>query len=396
MKSRILFLTLLTILVCSTIIYYGFTANDYLQQQQSNGNNLPSNPLKGRIVFEQKGCINCHAINGYGGKIAPDFGTHNFFGNDYDLIAAMWNHSPNMLRKMRKNSIDKEVLSSTDFRNLRYFLQFLRYLGSGGEVSKGQNLFVNMKCIECHSVGEENSKKIRLDSIGVYASPLYLAQVMWNHAVKMQSEQRLSGVKIPVFKDNEFADLSAYIGEVSTYGKHEKVYMSPGDPLKGEKLFFIKKCYSCHVQKRIGPDLKKYNFNKSVAEIAGMMWNHAANMQTAMRAYKVTWPLFKGDEMANLISYLYFENRSTVKGSIGKGEELIKHKNCISCHNSGNNYGAPEITAIGPFHNKDDFFSEIWNHLPMMEKSFYKQGKSLPNLSSSDIKSLYLYFNRRK
>ncbi len=32
---------------------------------------LPSNPLDGRIVFEDKGCIFCHSLSGYGGNVGP-------------------------------------------------------------------------------------------------------------------------------------------------------------------------------------------------------------------------------------------------------------------------------------------------------------------------------------
>ena len=27
----------------------------------------PQNPLKGQLMFEQKGCVECHAIGGYSG-----------------------------------------------------------------------------------------------------------------------------------------------------------------------------------------------------------------------------------------------------------------------------------------------------------------------------------------
>ena len=402
MKIKILFYILLITLVSSTFIYTGFTVYTIIQQKQSDENKLPSNPLDGRIVFEGKGCIDCHAINGYGGSktlpgsIAPDFGTNYFFGNDYDLISRMWNHSPDMFKEMKKENIEKQQFNATDFSNLRYFLYYLRFLGSSGNVSQGQKLFVKMECSKCHSVGKENTKKINLNKIGTYATPLYLAQVMWNHASKMQKVQKESGIKVPLFKDNEFADLSAYIAEVSSYGSRKKIYMSPGNPLKGKELFKSKKCYYCHEQNHIGPDLSKFNFNKSVTEIAGMMWNHAANMQSAMRQNNISWPSFKGDEMANLISYLYFKDRNNLKGSIEEGKQLIRQKDCIDCHRSGNSYNASDISKIGPFQSKDEFFSRLWNHLPAMEKNLYTEGKSFPKLLPQDIKSLYLYFNRKE
>ncbi len=395
MKVKYIVFTTALVLLLSVYFLNGNTLNRNSQIKQSNEQTLPQNPLNGRIVFEQKGCIDCHSINGYGGKTAPDFGKQNFFGSDYDLISAMWNHSPQMLKQIGDKNINKQNLSEKDFRSLRYFLNFLRYLSVNGNISNGKILFNKMNCIQCHSVGKLNTKKISLNKMSVYASPLYLAQVMWNHAAKMQNMQRQSGIKIPVFKGNDFSDLSAYLESISPNGKKEKVYMSPGNPLKGEGLFKSKKCYYCHEQKHIGPDLTKYNFNKSVTEIAGMMWDHASSMDAAMTKYKISYPEFKNDEMANLISYLYFKNQSKVPGSIEEGKNLISGKGCISCHSQGNSYNAPVINKIGPFNNADSFFSELWNHLPMMEKTSYAKGKTLPKLMPSDVKSLYLYFNRK-
>ncbi len=394
---KIKFILLVSALAALTSIYFleGNTLNQSVQSKLGNEQTLPDNPLNGRTVFEQKGCINCHSINGYGGKTAPDFGSKNFYGSNFDLISEMWNHSPQMLKQMDNKNIDKQNLSEKDFRSLRYFLNFLKYLGSSGNAGRGQQLFAKMKCSECHSIGNVNSKKISLNKMGVYASPLYLAQVMWNHSAKMQKMQKQSGIKIPVFKNNEFADLASYIESVTANGKREKIYMNPGSPLKGEKIYKSKKCFYCHEQKHIGPDLTKYNFNESVTEIAGMMWNHALNMQSAMLKNKISYPEFKNDEMANLISYLYFKDQSKVPGSIEEGKNLISGKGCISCHRQGNSYNAPVINKIGPFNNADSFFSDLWNHLPMMEKTFYAKGKSLPKLLPSDVKSLYLYFNRK-
>lgn len=392
MKAKILFIS--TLVVLTTIYFLNGKTLDIKNSQgvQSKEQTLPQNPLNGRLVLENKGCINCHSVNGYGGKTAPDFGRHNFIGSEYDLISNMWDHSPEMFKQMDAKNTAKQELSSEDFRSLRYFLNYLRYLGNSGNVTKGKELFAKMKCNECHSIDQVSPHMISLNKMGIYASPVYLAQVMWNHAAKMQKMQKQSGIKVPLFKGDEFSDLSSYIQSVNSNGKKEKIYMSPGNPLKGEKLFKSKKCFYCHEQSHIGPDLTKYNFNKSVTEIAGMMWNHSSSMQSEMTKNKIVYPVFKNDEMANLISYLYFRNQAQVKGSAEEGKKLFLQKGCISCHSKGNSYNAPAVSSIGPFHNSDSFFSDLWNHLPLMEKGLYAKGQSLPKLLPSEIKSLYLYF----
>ncbi len=396
MKIKILFYVFFITILISGFILTGFTFKNLDRQNISNKIKLPENPIAGRFVFEQKGCINCHAINGSGGNTAPDLGKKVFFGNDYNLISDMWNHSSKMFNQMEETKVKKPDLQAKDFRSLRLFLYDLRYLGKNGNVKSGEKLFVKMGCTKCHSIGKTKSNKIRLDKTGVYASPVFLAQTMWNHAIKMQAMQKSSNIKVPVFKDDEFADLSSYIRAVCVYKSKNLKYMTPGNPVSGEKIFSEKGCFFCHNEKHIGPDLTKIDLNKSVTEIAGMMWNHSTEMEPAMEKFKIAMPAFKGNEMADLISYLYFNNKQQVNGTADFGQKILSDKGCINCHVSGNSYKAADSKLIGPFNNKDEFFSDLWNHLPLMQKNLYFKGKTLPKLLPSDIKSLYLYFNRKR
>ncbi|MHB8581186.1 MAG: c-type cytochrome [Ignavibacteriaceae bacterium] len=396
MKIKILFYIFLITILISGFILTGFISKSVVIQNNSNKIKLPDNPIEGRFVFEQKGCINCHAINGSGGKTATDLGEKVFFGNDYNLIADMWNHSSKMFKQMEEKNINKQEFNAKDFRSLRLFLYDLRYLGKSGNTNSGKKLFVKMGCTNCHSIGKPTSNKIRLDKTGIYASPVYLAQTMWNHAIKMQAMQKSSNIKVPIFKDDEFADLSSYIRAVSVYKSKDIKYMAPGNPSNGKKIFSDKGCFFCHNEKHIGPDLTKIDLNKSVTEIAGMMWNHSLEMEPAMQKFKIAMPAFKGNEMADLISYLYFSNKQKINGSAEIGQRILSEKGCTNCHVSGNSYKSTDSKLIGPFNNKDEFFSDLWNHLPLMQKNLYFKGKTLPNLLPSDIKSLYLYFNRER
>ena len=211
MRTRnFLFVFLVTLL--TVYLIYGFKSSSTLiQQRQSDNKNLPQNPLDGRIVFERSGCINCHSINGFGGKSAPNFGSENFLIGDYDLITDMWNHSPKMLKMIEETKTNQHRLNPEDFQKLRYFIYFLGFISNNGSVIKGQELFTKMKCANCHSVGKSKAGKINLDRIGYYASPIYLAQVMWNHAAQMHKKLKSSNIQMPLFKDDEFADLAAYL-----------------------------------------------------------------------------------------------------------------------------------------------------------------------------------------
>src|ERR1035441_5478407 len=87
MRIRNLCIITLVILIPVTFIVYAFASDDlFIQQKQSDKKELPRNPLEGRVVFENNNCINCHSINGFGGRTAPDFNSDNFLSGDYELI----------------------------------------------------------------------------------------------------------------------------------------------------------------------------------------------------------------------------------------------------------------------------------------------------------------------
>jgi cytochrome c2 len=397
MKIRILIFSFPATLLLSAIIFYGFSTDNYsTQKEKSSKTELPDNPLDGRIVFEHKGCINCHSIYGYGGKTAQDLGKHNFSGSNFNLISEMWNHSGEMFGQTEVKNSDQQKFTAKEFQELRIFLYYLRYLGGSGDIIAGEKLFSKMRCNDCHSVGKVIPNKIRLDKLWNYGSPLSIAQSMWNHAARMQKMQKTTNLEIPVFKEEEFTDLSSYITSASAYKKEQKNYMTPGNPIAGEKIYSEKGCFYCHDKKHTAPDLSKMNLNKSVIEIAGLMWNHSAGMEQANKKDNIPLPVFKRNEMADLISFLYFNNKSDIDGSVESGKEVIQEKGCINCHYSGNSYDAPDVSAMGPYDSQDKFFSELWNHLPLMKKNIYLKGKSLSKLLPTEIKSLYLYFNSNK
>ena len=356
---------------------------------------LPKNPLAGREVFEKEGCMNCHAVDGAGGKVGPDFGKQVFPGNAYDLLSKMWNHSQEMLLVMARTRTERPHFTSRDFRQLGDFLYFIRYLGQPGNASMGRKLFVSKSCIECHSVGKPVRGKIALDSMKIYVSPVRLAQAMWNHSTLMHRRGTARGVRIPTFSDNQFADLTAYIRSASSLRSGEEIYSYPGNPVRGEQLFKEKGCYYCHAEKPIGPKVNRINTDRSVTEIAGIMWNHSEKMAAAMKTLKRPFPSFSGDQMADVISYLYFEGAPKTAGSAELGARLFKEKGCESCHEAGNHFGAPTIGKFGPFHYKYDFLAALWNHAPRMEELLLAKGKRLPILLPNEVKSLYLFIDAK-
>jgi cytochrome c551/c552 len=359
---------------------------------------MPENPLKGRMVFEQKGCITCHAIKGEGGKVGPDLGREKFYGSFLQLAGIMWNHSPEMLRRMRVLDLPFPDFSQGEMVDLIAYLYYLRYLGEPGDLYRGKILVKEKGCLNCHAVGGKGGKlALAFDQLSKYISPLYLAQSLWNHGPEMEIEMKKEGLKRPKFEKGEIVDLSAYIREASKGTYRERVYMSPGNPQRGKTVFKDKGCQKCHVTKgtvkKVGPRLDELNWDYSVTEIAGLMWNHGSEMGKHMEGKKMKWPNFTGREMADLIAHLYFLRFEGKPGDPKVGLAVFSAKGCSSCHGERGTGGesGPDLSHSYALSSSIDMAQIMWNHAPVMEERIIEGDVDWPEFSEKEMQDLYAF-----
>lgn len=362
---------------------------------------VPENPLKGRIVFEQKGCITCHAIRGEGGEVGPDLGQKKFYGSFLELASILWNHSPEMLRRMRELNLPFPRFDRNEMVELMAYLYYLRYLGEPGDLYRGKILVEEKGCLECHSIGGEGGEVApAFDSLGKYISPLYLAQALWNHGPDMEEQMQEMGLRRPKFQSGEIVDLNAYIRAASKGTERSQIYMSPGNPQRGEQVFKEKGCPDCHSingnRKQIGPNLQKLEWDDSVTEIAGLMWNHGAVMREYMKNQKFQWPEFTGKEMADLIAFIYFFRFADETGNPEKGKEIYSQKQCARCHDNeakGSSL-APDLTGSNALSSRIDFAQIMWNHAPAMEEKMSERVVKWPVFTGREMRDLYAYLSK--
>lgn len=360
---------------------------------------LPSEPLKGRIIFEQKHCDACHSIGGTGGDIGPDLAEQSFAGTFLDLASSLWNHIPDMVVEQKALNLDWPRFSDEEVAALISYLYYLRYLGTPGDVSSGKTLFKTKGCDVCHVVGKKGGGDVgpELDRLKKYASPIYMIQAIWNHGPQMQQQIREFGVERPSFTGQDIGDLSAYIRSISQLTVREKVYLSPGNPSDGKQVFDEKGCMQCHaVRERggeIGPALDDMDLGKSVNDIAAMMWNHAEEMQAAMGQERMEWPTFERKEMADLIAYLYFVNFMDPPGNAARGESLFKEKQCLSCHAIRGVGGdvAPDIAETDELSNRVAILRTMFNHAAKMSESVLSEGKTWPVMTGRQMRDIFAY-----
>jgi len=372
----------------------------WLHPQQSKAQELavPENPLKGRFVFEQKGCITCHAIKGEGGDIGPDLGQKKFYGSFLQLAGIMLNHAPQMLQRMRELDLNYPEFSQSEMMELIAYLYYLRYLGEPGNLYRGKMLVKEKNCLACHSIaGHGGGSAPAFDKLRKYVSPLYMAQALWNHCPTMIKAIQNMGLKRPTFEKGEIVDLSAYIREASKGSEVEKVYMSPGNPGQGKKLFSKKGCIDCHAVnghgKNIGPDLTEFNWSVSVTEIAGIMWNHGSEMAALMQEQRIAYPKFTAKEMADLIAYLYFLKFTDKPGNVLQGKKAFASKGCSKCHgpNARGSDIAPDLSHSKVLVSPINMARIMWNHAPLMEEQSAAEVMQWPEFKGTEMRDIYAY-----
>lgn len=358
---------------------------------------LPNNPLEGRIVFEEKGCIECHAIGGYGGNVGPDLIKKQYYGSFLQLTSVIWNHIPQMNRMFRKLHRDKPNFTASEMMNLISFIYYLRYLGEPGSVSNGKKLLQTKGCLDCHSVESKGGKGgPDFTKTNQFASSLFMAQSMWNHFPAMSKQLLKSGRQIPSLSGKDLVDISAYVKAASASSK--ELRMTPGNPNNGGTIFKLKGCIKCHsVDKekkdKLGPALHEIKLNLNVTEIAALMWNHAESMAAYMKNNSIKWPVFKGTEMADLIAYLYFLGFEDPPGNALKGETTFTEKKCALCHSQDGGVG-PNLTKGYKLSSPVYMIQKMWNHASKMEDQILTLNEEWPKLSADEMRNIYAFLKK--
>lgn len=360
---------------------------------------IPQNPLDGRIVFEEKGCIECHSLGGYGGTAGPSLSTDLYFGSVLELATIIWNHTPQMNRKFRQMRVQRPEFTEEEMTDLFGFLYYLRYLGEPGGVAKGRKDLTTKQCIKCHSVGGSGgSVGIAFESIKSTASPLYIVQAMWNHVPAMKEQLEKSEIEYPMLSGQDIADITTYIRQATM--NMAEGGTAPGDPGKGEKVFEAKGCDNCHMtgkekkRKIVAPNLSRIELKKSVTETASLMWNHGPMMLEHMKDQSIDWPSFEGNEMADLIAYLYFLDFEDKPGDPDKGASTFAEKGCSSCHGKSGSGKGPDLTTVTSFNSPIRMIQLMWNHAATMEDMLITQNREWPTLTSDEMRNLFAYLKR--
>lgn len=360
---------------------------------------LPDNPAAGAKLFAEKSCVRCHSLGGEQSRVGPDLGRIHLTGTVLDIAGAFWNHSPVMREKMRDLKIPAPAMTSREMADLVAFLTAYRYylteLGQPGDPAQGSKVFTAKGCARCHGGKEDFTKPgPSLERYRGRFSPVYLAQAMWNHGPEMAKLMKGQSIPWPKFAGSEMGDLLAYLQAGNGGTSAQRVYFEPGSPRRGRELFAAKRCDACHAVGGKGgsggPDLgtRGRELVGSVSAVAGVMWNHSQGMSAEFARRGIAHAKFSGQEMADVIGYLYFVNYASVTGRPDRGSRLFAER-CTSCHTlgAGRTVG-PDLAEAPGLDDPIAIVAAMWNHAPRMEEHARKRGLVWPRFQKGDTADL--------
>jgi mono/diheme cytochrome c family protein len=361
---------------------------------------VAATPVTGSAVFREKGCANCHGVSGAGTKFGPSLRNSRSLTSLPRLVIAMWNHAPHMWQEMEAKQLPYPALSHAETSQLMTYLYISGYVDDGGDPERGERLFAERKCAECHRrqpTSEANDPS--LTDISDAEDPLSWTQTLWNHAVRMQAKMQSSAMSWPKLQGSDMRDLFAYVRQVRNLPGDDPPNVS-GDPDHGWMLFQQKGCIRCHSlspeASRLGPDLGADRpLPPTFSEFGAALLNHVPNMETAMELQKLPFPRFENHDVADIAVFLYSLHYLEPTGSPQVGKSLFAWRGCDRCHGDdgeGTSSG-PALRGRGHAYTAVRLATALWAHGGRMYVSARKQEQPWPTLQDSDIGHLLTFLN---
>lgn len=178
----------------------------------------PGIPKDGRRLFAEKKCDGCHPGSG------PDLAEAELPTSIGALASRMWNHSPEMTRRMLEEEVARQQISPQELTDILAYVLALSNADRAGDPAHGERVFENKSCTECHEAAELPEKgSPSVQQLSASASPVRMAAAMWNHGRTMLDKMTEAGMSWPVFVDDEIVDLLAYLRSIELSENGAKV-----------------------------------------------------------------------------------------------------------------------------------------------------------------------------
>jgi mono/diheme cytochrome c family protein len=334
---------------------------------------------RGRRLFETLSCVQCHSVNGTGGKSAPDLGRMLDRGfTPATLAATMWNHAPGMWASMRDRQIAAGELDQQAAQDLMAFFYAARFFEKPGDAGRGKRAFERDGCAGCHQLPVSQWQGL--------TDPIALIDAMWNHRSQMLAATSSKGVGFPLLSAQDLTDMLVYLRNLPGTREPAGVFRIEAAPA-GEAVFQSAGCASCH---QTVDALAKEVQGQTLTEIAAEMWNHAPRMAAAGAPAANLTP----DQMRDLVGSFWAAKFFEDSGRPSAGSKVFANKNCAVCHNDAAS-GAPSLPAPGRDFNGASMISALWRHGPRMLDLMHTKGLEWPRFNGAQMSDLIAYLNSK-
>jgi hypothetical protein len=119
--------------------------------------------------------------------------------------------------------------------------------------------------------------------------------------------------------------------------------------------------------------------------IAAQMWNHAPLMAAKTAR-------FDGNEMEEMLSYLWSRQFFSTKGDESRGHRFFIAKGCSNCHDNATK-GAPHLPKPFARFNGISMVSALWLHGPAMLGRMQANNIVWPRLETKQMAEIIAYSN---
>lgn len=353
---------------------------------------------RGQRLFETLSCVQCHGVNGTGGKVAPDLGRMLDRGfTPATLAATMWNHAPGMWAAMRDRQITAGELDQQAAQDLMAFFYAARFFEKPGDAGRGKRAFESLGCAGCHGLasspnptGKSPAAKPVSDWQAL-ADPVALLDAMWNHRAQMQAGTAAKGVPLPQIGAQDLTDMLVYLrnqpGDQPGTRQQTGVFRIEAAGA-GDAVFQSAGCAKCH---QTVDALALSVQGKTLTEIAAEMWNHAPRMAAAGAPAVQLTPAQMTDLVSSFWAAKFFEDA----GRPAAGSRVFAAKSCTACHNDAAS-GAPHLPAPGGDFTGATMISVLWRHGPRMLDQMKNKGLGWPRFDGSQMADLIAYLNTKQ
>jgi cytochrome c2 len=332
---------------------------------------------RGQRLFETLSCVQCHSVNGSGGKAAPDLGRMVDRGfTPSTLASTMWNHAPRMWAAMRDRQITADELDQQGAQDLMAFFYAARFFERPGDAGRGKRVFERDGCAGCHNLSVSQWQGLN--------DPIALLEAMWNHRAQMQAATAAKGAALPQLSAQDLTDILVYLRNLPGTRGQAGVFRIEAAGA-GATIFQSAGCAKCHqTVEALAADTQ----GKTLTEIAAEMWNHAPRMAAAGAPAVKLAP----GEMRDLASSFWAAKFFEDAGHSASGSRVFASKKCAVCHNDASS-GAPRLPIPGRAFSGASMVSVLWRHGPRMLNLMKTKGLEWPRFDGAQMADLIAYLN---